>query len=252
MSACSSSRKTTECWSCQGRLWSLVFVTLRVNQPSSSSPCVGKRTWSWFGTVRLCAVFGQQWKTSGVLATWDTSKRYVYLRCVMRTHSYENSIAITWKKKSVYARRIGILGSEQNVHFAICFVHHITDKSVQVPLSWCIQNLKDWPFYLLLGFTDVSLFFVMLIQVIWSLGRNWYLFQLQSAWHARRDWEKIKIGECLPPYCIYWVSEKVKRNVHITIFVPVLLTRMGEKHDLSREGKNVGWGSSKMGCQVRY
>lgn len=40
----------------------------------------------------------QQWKTSVLLATCDRSARIVYLRCVMRTHFYNNSVAITRTK----------------------------------------------------------------------------------------------------------------------------------------------------------
>ena len=97
-SARSCSRKRTEWLACQGRLWSLLAVTLKLNHLSSSSPCVGKWTGSWDGTVHLSAVVGQQRKTSVVLVTCDRSVRVVYLTCVMRIHSYMNSVAITRTK----------------------------------------------------------------------------------------------------------------------------------------------------------
>jgi hypothetical protein len=44
LSACFCSRKATEWLACQGRLWSLLAVTLRLNQLSGSSPSVGNMT----------------------------------------------------------------------------------------------------------------------------------------------------------------------------------------------------------------
>jgi hypothetical protein len=78
-SACSYSRDTTECLGCQGRLWSLLALTLKVNQLSGSSPCVGNLTWSWGAHCPSQRCCRETIETASVFASFDTSTRVVEL-----------------------------------------------------------------------------------------------------------------------------------------------------------------------------
>jgi hypothetical protein len=94
----------------------------------------------------------------------------VYLTCVMRTHSYKNSVAIT-RTKFPFVEEVEAYW-EMNKKLILYMFLPPSHKHVSASPAVMVQNLQDWPFYLLLDFTDVSIFFVKLILVIWSLGRN--------------------------------------------------------------------------------